>query len=554
MKSCIQLTVPLAIALLTACATPALTPKATHAVPTVNTPKKLKPPTVIDDSSLATPIKQAEQGLLNISVHDLNAREFFMGLMLDSKENIVVHPDVAGVISLELKNVNVEQVLNVVQKVYGYDCQKTDMGYLVYPATLQTKMFKLDRLDLLREGRSNTLVVSGQNNNQNNNNQNSQNNSQSNSQSNNSFSNNNSQGVNPQGNSQQSSQASGSWVRTTSNTDFWQELDEALQVIIAVDPQAKVIANKQSGVIIARAKPMQLQEIDRFLATMQNQIGRQVILEAKILEVILDNGHQDGVNWDFLIKNGAFAGGMLTGFGTPDPSKFASTFTLGTRGGDFGSNFSALVEMLETQGKTNVLSSPRIATLNNQKAIIKVGRDEYFVTGISASSISTVNSIGGVTSSALPTAILNSFFSGIALDVTPQIDDHNDITLHIHPSITKVENLDKNFKIYNADYSLPTALNTVRESDSIVKAHDGQLIVLGGLMQERSDETKEGLTGLARLPYVGNLFRVNKGTTQKSELIIMLKASIISGDSNWQQQINDNQQHFNQLNAQPRWK
>lgn len=554
MKSCIQLTVPLAMVLLTACATPPLAPKATHTVPTANTPKKLKPPTVIDDSSVATPLKQAEQGLLNISVHDLSAREFFMGLMLDSKENIVVHPDVAGVISLELKNVNVEQVLNVVQKVYGYDCQKTDMGYLVYPATLQTKMFKLDRLDLLREGRSNTLVVSGQNNNQNNNNQNSQNNSQSNSQSNNSLSNNTSQGVNPQGNTQQSSQASGSWVRTTSNTDFWQELDEALQAIIAVDPQAKVIANKQSGVIIARAKPMQLQEIEHFLATMQNQIGRQVILEAKILEVVLDNGHQDGVNWDVLIKNGAFAGGMLTGFGTPDPSKFASAFTLGTKGGDFGSNFSALVEMLETQGKTNVLSSPRIATLNNQKAIIKVGRDEYFVTGISASSISTVSTVGGIASSALPTAILNSFFSGIALDVTPQIDDHNDITLHIHPSITKVENLEKDFKIYGQDYSLPTALNTVRESDSIVKAHDGQLIVLGGLMQERNEETKEGLTGLARLPYVGNLFRVNKGTTQKSELIILLKASIIGGDANWQQQINDNQQHFDQLNAQPRWK
>jgi MSHA biogenesis protein MshL len=530
-------------------------------MPAQKKPKPLSTPTVIGESSVGSykpaPNKALTQinGLLNISVHDLNAREFFMGLMLDSKENIVVHPEVSGVISLELKNVSVEQVLDTVQKVYGYDCQKTDMGYIVYPANLQTKIFKLDRLDLLREGISNTRVTSGQNTNQNNNQSSQNNQSNQNNSSNNSFSNNSSQGTNPQGNNQQSGQSSsGSWVRTTSNTDFWEELDEALQAIIAVDPQAKIIANKQSGVIVARAKPMQLQEIERFLATMQSQIGKQVILETKILEVMLDEGHQDGVNWDFALKNGTLAGSMLTGFGTPDPSKFSSAFALATRGKGFASNFNALLEMLETQGKTNVLSSPRISTLNNQKAIIKVGRDEYFITGISASSVNTVTSNNGIASSALPTATLNSFFSGIALDVTPQIDDHSDITLHIHPSITKVENLEKTFKIYGQDYALPTALNTVRESDSIVKVHDGQMIVLGGLMQERTEENKEGLSGLARLPYVGNLFRVNKGTTQKSELIILLKATIIGNEAQWQPEINSEQQRFNQLNAQPRWR
>lgn len=549
----------LSTVLLSACAIPQSTTKIDPAInKTANTPQITKPTSnsnVIGTGSIThfgeTPkATEIGRGLLTISVHGLNARDFFMGLMLDAKENIVVHPDVSGVISLELKNVTVAQVLDAVQKVYGYDCQKTDLGYIVYPATLQTKIFKLDRLDLLREGRSNTLVTSGQNTSQNSN-QGNQSGANNSSLSNN---NNSSQGVNPQGNNQQSYQIPGSWIRTSSNTDFWQEVDAALHSLIALDAQANVIINRQSGIIIARAKPMQLQEIEQFLSTMQNQIGRQVILEAKILEVILDEGHQNGVNWDFAIKNGMLTGGMLTGFGVPDPSKFSSAFTLGTRAGSFNSNFSALLELLDTQGKTNVLSSPRISTLNNQKAIIKVGRDEYFITGISATSVSTVTTLNGVASSALPTAILNSFFSGIALDVTPQIDDHNDITLHIHPSITRVENLDKVFKIYGQDYSLPTALNTVRESDSIVKVHDGQLIVLGGLMQERNEENKEGLTGLARIPYLGNLFRVNKGTRQKSELIILLKATIIGNQADWQQELSTEQQRFNRLDTQPRWK
>ena len=104
---------------------------------------------------------------LNISVHEVDAREFFMGLVVDSDENMLVHPDVKGLVSLELKNVSIPQVLDAVQKVYGYDYKKTDIGYVIYPATLQTKTFKIDRLDLLREGKSNTFVSSGQTGNSN---------------------------------------------------------------------------------------------------------------------------------------------------------------------------------------------------------------------------------------------------------------------------------------------------------------------------------------------------------------------------------------------------
>ncbi|MFI3157125.1 MAG: secretin N-terminal domain-containing protein [Methylococcaceae bacterium] len=508
-------------------------------------------PTAITDAlipdfnqTLTTSQNTLQQARLNISVNEVDAREFFMGLVVDTDENMLVHPEVSGTISLELKNVTIAQVLDAVQKVYGYDYKKNDMGYIIYPATLQTKTFKIDRLDLLRIGNSNTSVSSGK--------QSSQNGSQgSGNQQGNSNQGGSSSVSSPLGNSpvgnntQQSSNSSSSSVRTITSTDFWQEIKDSLTHILAVDPQATVDINQQSGIVIARAKPMQLREIESFLSATQTQISRQVILEAKILEVTLDENHQDGVNWESIVREGINKAPLLTGVGgVMNPTTFASVFTVGAHSGDFR----AFVELMETQGKTNVLSSPRISTLNNQTAIIKVGQDEYFAYDIQSSNTSgNASTVGNATVVTTPFPRLDVFFSGIALDVTPQIDDNEDITLHIHPSITQVKEVSKTFG--NSIGTLPMALTTVRESDSIVKAKNGQIIVLGGLMQEKDNENKQGVTGLARIPYIGNLFRVNTGSSQKSELIILLKASFIGSDADWKNDINSSKQRFERLDA-----
>jgi len=481
------------------------------------------------------PGKMRRYGGLNVSVHEVDAREFFMGLVVDTDENMMVHPEVTGTISLELKHVTIDEIMNAVQKVYGYDYKKTNIGYIVYPATLQTRTFKINRLDLLREGKSSTRVSSGQLNGGNGNyaTPNQQNMGT------------NSYPMNPlPTNYQTNVKSSGSSIETTTETDFWKELDDALHSIIAVDKQATVVINKQSGTVIARAKPMQLREVENFIDTTQNQISRQVILEAKIVEIILDDAHQAGVNWESIVREGLNKAPLLTGVGTIGALN-ASVFTLGAKAGDFG----AYVELLETQGTANILSSPRISTLNNQKAIIKVGRDEYFITQVSSNIVTT-----SATSIVNPNVTFTPFFSGIALDVTPQIDDRDDITMHIHPSITRVESQTKVFTINGQDGSVPMALNTVRESDSIVKAQNGQIIMLGGLMQETSNENKEGVAGLTRIPFLGNLFRVNTGKTQKSELVILLKPTLINGDVDWQNSMAPSREHFEQLESSPRWK
>ena len=213
-------------------------------------------------------------------------------------------------------------------------------------------------------------------------------------------------------------------------------------------------------------------------------------------------------------------------------------------------DFSAYLELLETQGKTNILSSPKISTLNNQKAIIKVGKDEFFITEVSTNT----------ESSGIGNPIQNQeikftpFFSGIALDVTPQINDDDEVTLHIHPSITRVEDQLKEFTINGEAGSLPMAINTVRESDSIIKAKNGQIVVIGGLMQETKEESKRGVAMLSQIPYLGNLFRVNKGKTQKSELVILLKPTVINDDDDWAPSLNSSKKQLKQLHNHPLWK
>lgn len=497
------------------------------------------------NQTLSASQSTTQQARLNIAVNEADAREFFMGLVVDSEENMLVHPEVTGTISLDLKNVTIPQVLDAVQKLYGYDYKKNDMGYIIYPATLQTKTFKIDRLDLLRIGNSNTSVSSGRQGGQSGNPQGSGSSQGSGSQGGSGGgSGGGQQGSNPQGNNPQGTAtgSSSSSVRTITKTDFWQELKDTLNHIIAVDPQATVDINQQSGIVIVRAKPMQLREIESFLSDTQSQISRQVILEAKILEVDLDDSHQDGVNWESIVKEGINKAPLLTGVGAMNPATFTSIFTLGANSGDFR----AFVELMESQGKTNVLSSPRISTLNNQTAIIKVGADEYFATGFTGGTPGT-----STTASTGPTILIDVFFSGISLAVTPQIDDNDDITLHIHPSISQVK---KDTKDFGLDITLPLALTTVRESDSIVKAKNGQIIVLGGLMQETDTENKQGITGLAGIPYIGNLFRINTGETKKSELIILLKATFIGSDADWQNDINSSKRRFEKLDSQPRWK
>ncbi len=192
-------------------------------------------------------------------------------------------------------------------------------------------------------------------------------------------------------------------------------------------------------------------------------------------------------------------------------------------------DFTAFIELLKTQGDVQILSSPRIATLNNQKAVIKIGTDEFFVTDISTTNVSSA-----ATTTIIPEVTLTPFFSGIALDVTPQISDDDYVILHVHPSISQVVDQQKTVTVGDVIQTLPLALSTIRETDSVVRARSGQVIVIGGLMQDRVTSETASASMLAKIPIIGGLFKQSVQTTLKSELVILLKTTVVVGDDQWQ--------------------
>ena len=454
----------------------------------------------------------------DVSAVNASAKNFFMGLVRDDDVNIVVHPDVAGSISIRLKQVSLEQVLGAVCDVYNFDFVKEQYGYKILPRTIQTKLFKLDYLNVSRDGKSNTRVSNGQVSNP----------SSSNTEGNTNNSSNNQQGQS----GQSSTQITNSEIETTSKSDFWETIEESVAAIIGEAPGKRVVVSPQVGLILVEAYSSELRSVEQFLKSAENALLKQVVIEAKILEVALSENFQAGIQWDTFEQG---FGGQLelsdsrvgAGFQSGDISKLVNS----SIGGVFSAglnftDFTSIIEVLQSQGDVQVLSSPRISTVNNQKAVIKVGSEEYFVTNISN------DTNQGATGSTTTTDVtISPFFSGIALDVTPHISNENTITLHIHPTITTVIDKIKEVGLADAPLILPLAFKTVRESDSIVKAQDGQVVVLGGLIQNRVDNKRADIPWLHKIPFLGLLFSQRQDVMVKSELVILLRPKVIGTEN-----------------------
>lgn len=214
--------------------------------------------------------------------------------------------------------------------------------------------------------------------------------------------------------------------------------------------------------------------------------------------------------------------------------------------GSSSNTFGALISLLNTQGDAQVLSSPRVSTVNNQKAVIKVGSDEFFVTEVSSS---TTSGTGGTTTN--PELTLTPFFSGIALDVTPQISAEGEVILHIHPSVSEITDQLKNITVGGQSFQLPLAFSTVRESDSVVKAKNGQVIVIGGLMQNSTVDDSAGVPGASEVPFFGELFKQKQKRNRRSELVILLRPIVIGKNQTWSSLIQQTSDRVQQLKSPP---
>jgi len=481
----------------------------------------------------------------DLSANNSPARQVFMSLVKDTPYSMAVRPDVGGKISLHLKNVTVPDAVEALRQVYGYEYRRDGKHFFIMGQGLQTRMFPVNYLNLERKGLSRTQVSSGEL---------TENSSSSNNSGNNSST------------SKTASQSHSIEVQTRTDSDFWKELTTALETIIGKEQGRRVVVEPQAGLVIVRAMPDELDMVQRFLGITQSTVNRQVSLEAKIIEVDLNNSFQSGINWaglgnvgnaNYLLSQtgggsllnsdaseAAGSTGDLTPNGSYSPipnakvSSFGGIFSMAIRAPDFA----AFLELLKTQGKVHVLSSPRVSTVNNQKAVIKVGGDEFFVTGITNTAATT-----GATTTETPSVELTPFFSGIALDVTPQIDADDHVTLHIHPTVSTVAQKEKNFVVSGKVFSLPLAFSTIQESDNVVRAKTGQIILIGGLMKEASTDQNASVPLLGDIPVIGNLFKQQRYTRIKKELVILLKPTVMNDGSSWAEAILPEQQRTSAL-------
>jgi MSHA biogenesis protein MshL len=495
---------------------------------------------------------RSPESRFDLAVNNAPAAEVFLAIASGTRYSMVVHPSIKEKISINLRDVNVFEALDTVREIYGYDYRVQGNRILIQPLSMQTRMFQINYLFNQRKGKSELRVSSG-----------AISDSAGASQSGATTATTGPQSVNTQ--NLQSSR-----IETTTELNFWSDLQTGVRAIIGAAEGRTVIVNAESGVVLVRAMPAELREVDNFLHAMQGVVARQVLLEAKIIEVELSDNFATGINWGAFRTGGnsRAAGGVLQPGATISPQGSLSNFTSvgpdgqplagsifssnpaspgllttgpAVPGTIFGlafqtANFAALLNFLETQGELQVLSSPRIATLNNQKAVLKVGTDEFFVTNVTTNQTTTTG--GAVQNS--PSITVQPFFSGVALDVTPQIDENNQIILHVHPSVSNVVDKTKNIDLGAAGtFKLPLASSTISETDTIVRVSNGNIVAIGGLMKQSDQRTRGQVPGLGNIPIIGHAFKNTNRSGVKSELVILLKPTVIQGEENWKQDVDE---------------
>lgn len=544
------------------------------------------------NSALLPPLSQQNlpkrnEHRFNLSVNEAPAGSVFLGIVSGTKYSMLLPNDLEGNISVNLKQVTVFEALEAIRDLYGYEFKVKGNRITVIPNTLQTRVFQVSYLAAKRGGASSTQVTSSTLHNSYGGGSgsgtsyspyaSSYNSSSSGSSNNNNLS---------------------TALQTSAMHDFWTDLTTAISTVLDCNTQSAnalptqsvggggllggmagmmglssnqnnlatggnyaaqtfnrptckdgrhFVINSQSGVVMVKAMPSELREVYNLLKVLQANIERQVMIESKIIEVSLGDGFRTGINWGAYNKRGDLRWGMnttsmqrnpdtggATGGGITAITNLVSEIANNSLAISFATgDFTAIIRFLQEQGKVYVMSSPRITTLNNQKAVLKVGTDRYYVTRITPSA-TIANSVGGVNTNP-PSVDVNPFFSGIALDVTPQISENDLVTMHIRPMITDVTEETKRLYLgaEQGEYVLPLAVSDIRETDSIVKVRNGMIVAIGGLMKEAQDDSVSKIPLAGDIPILGHFFKHSDRMMEKRELVILIKPTIIADDSDW---------------------
>ncbi len=488
--------------------------------------------------------KKVPEKLYSLFVRDADVQEVLLAFSKESDLNIVIDPELSGRVTIDLKRVTLEEVLNSILTPLGWTYRTDGKFIKIFRPQMETRFFTLNYIATKRGGKREVYASSGGGM---------------------------QTGLIGQQTGASTGQQTGN-VRTgysdlvsVDEFDLWEEIRKGLEAIVfgsaeekkaysesekmtftKVDEKGKkLIINKSTGVIYVSDYPINLNKVALFIEAIEGSSQRQVTIQAKILEVILNDEYKEGVNWKVIeglprfvnlawgLTNesgttgfpggvGGFVSGTTTGTGTTASSiatpgtfkikPFGGVLTIGPGGTEV--LLSDIVKAISEQGDVKILSNPTISTLNNQKAIIRVGdQDVFFVTGAVATQTTVTQFIQPMTIDV-----------GIILDVTPQIAEDGTIIMNIHPSITE-----KTGEKLAPDGKSTFPLLSVRETDTTVRVKDGQTVIIAGLMQEKTEETFIGVPGLQSLPIFGNLFRYRAEKKRNVELVIMITPTLQIG-------------------------
>lgn len=481
--------------------------------------------------------RKTEERVFSFFARDVHVEDVLLAFSRESDLNVVLDPELKGKVTIDLKGVTLQEALEAILTPLGWTFTIEEKFIKIHRPKMDTRLFTLNYLATKRSGKREIYASTS--------------------------------GGLQSGTFPGQQVAAGSSTRTgysdlvsADEMDLWKEIQKGLEAIIfgsveektpSPEPDRptwvradgkgkKLVINRSAGVILVTDYPSQLNKIASYLETIEGSSQRQVTIQAKIIEVILSEEHKEGINWKAIqglprsvnlswgLTNRAGTTGYpgWSGQGTTTTTTTGTT-TIDTPGlfkvkpfggilawGAPGSDvvLSEILSAIAEQGEMRILSSPTISTLNNQKAIIRVGnQDVFFVTGAVATQSTVTQTIQPMT-----------IDIGIILDVTPQIAEDGTILMNIHPSITE-----KTGEKVTPDGKTTFPLLSVRETDTTVRVANGQTILIAGLMQEKKEESQTGVPGLKSIPLLGNLFRYRTESKRNTELVILITPTIEIG-------------------------
>lgn len=527
---------------------------------------------------LARPKAAAKTETYSVSVRNIPVQDLLFALARDAKINVDVHPGINGVVTINAIDQTLQQILTRISKQVDMRWELEGPNLLVMPDSPFLRNYKVDYVNMSRDVTGtvsiNTQIAStstsaggaaaggGGNNSSTSVKSSAQNNFWQSLEKNLKDILRESDKILPEGSSEtviersdqqattgtgaQSGQSSGRAAGSTTslagspNAASLQQQGTTVVKRTTFREASSIIVNPEAGVVVVRATSRQHEKVQEYLDLVLTSARRQVIIEATIAEVRLSDNYQQGINWQSLrsLRPGSPRAGFSvaqnqTGLPVPDPfAAGAGSFTSGTGTFAFllnyvapGLGLSSTLSLLETFGKVKVLSSPKISVLNNQTAMLKVVDNIVYFEVKNDSTTTTTGTTNNFTSTAKSVSV------GLVMSVTPQISEQGSILLNVRPTISSLKGAGKTDPTPGLTVANIVPEIQTREMESMLRLSDGEVAVMGGLMEDRFDRTTNQVPGLGGLPIVGNFFSNRNDTSTKTELVIFLKPTIIRDPS-----------------------